>query len=98
MQSDEKDEEGKSKVKGLPDLEDTKKLPLESVAESAFKFAEQAEQAVVNAFKGMEDAMVSFITTGKLNFKEFARSIIADLARMIAKQMLFNMLSINKYT
>ena len=47
----------------------------------------------VNAFQGMEDAMVSFITTGKMNFKEFARSIIADLARMIAKQMLFNMLS-----
>ena len=57
------------------------------------KQGEHLQGVFVNAFQGMEDAMVSFITTGKMNFKEFARSIIADLARMIAKQMLFNMLS-----
>ena len=41
----------------------------------------------------MEDSLVSFVTTGKLKFKEFARSVIADIARMIIKQMMFNMLS-----
>ena len=51
------------------------------------------QDTFINAFKGMEDAMVNFVMTGKLNFKEFARSVIADIARMIAKQMLFNMLS-----
>ena len=82
----EKSEKDKSKTKdGLPDLDDNKKLPLESFAESAFKFAQQAEQAVVGAFKGMEDAMVKFVMTGKLNFKDLANSIIADLTRMLVR-------------
>jgi len=72
------------------------KSPLKSFAESAFKFAEQAEQAVVNAFRGMEDALVKFVTTGKLNFKDFANAIIADLTRMMVRALivkpLFNFL------
>ena len=86
LQSDEKDEQGKPpEDKGLPELTDMKKSPLESFADSAFKFADQAEQAVVGAFKGMEDAMVKFVTTGKLNFSDLARSIIADLTRMLVR-------------
>jgi len=69
---------------GLPPLEGNKS-PLKSFADSAFKFAEQAENAVVNAFKGMEDAMVKFVMTGKLNFKDLANSIIADLTRMLVR-------------
>ena len=78
------DEEGKPK-KGLADLGDSNKSPLKSFAESAFKFADQAEQAVVKAFKGMEDAMVKFVMTGKLNFKDLANSIISDLTRMLVR-------------
>tara|TARA_R100001463_G_scaffold29609_1_gene67303 strand:+ start:10080 stop:12167 length:2088 start_codon:yes stop_codon:yes gene_type:complete len=70
---------------GLPPLQDLTKSPLKSFAESAFKFAEQAENAVVNAFKGMEDAMVKFVMTGKLNFKDLANSIISDLTRMLIR-------------
>tara|TARA_Y100000004_G_scaffold148614_1_gene170186 strand:+ start:4219 stop:6273 length:2055 start_codon:yes stop_codon:yes gene_type:complete len=70
---------------GLPDLEDTSKSPLQSFADSAFKVAEQAEQAFVSAFKGMEDALVKFVMTGKLNFKDLANSIIADLTRMLIR-------------
>ena len=51
------------------------------------------QDTFINAFKGMEDAMVNFVMTGKIKFKEFARSVIADIARMIAKQMMFNILS-----
>jgi len=61
------------------------KSPLKSFAESAFKVAEQAEQAFVNAFKGMEDALVKFVMTGKLNFRDLANSIIADLTRMLIR-------------
>jgi len=78
------DQEGKI-TKGLADLGDSNKSPLKSFAESAFKFADQAENAVVNAFKGMEDALVKFVTTGKLNFSDLARSIIADLTRMFVR-------------
>ena len=49
---------------------------------------EQIGDAVGNAFKGMEDAIVSFVTTGKASFKDFARSIIADMTRIYAKQLL----------
>jgi len=49
----------------------------------------QISQTFINTFKKMEDALVNFVMTGKLNFKEFARSVIADIARMIVKaQML----------
>ena len=34
-----------------------------------------------NAFKGMEEALTSFITTGKADFKSLANSIIADIVR-----------------
>ena len=68
----------------LPPLEGNKS-PLKSFADSAFKFAEQAENAVVGAFKGMEDAMVKFVMTGKLNFSDLANSIIADLTRMLVR-------------
>ncbi len=40
------------------------------------------EQAFTNAFKGMEDALVSFVMTGKLDFKSLATSILQDMARM----------------
>lgn len=38
------------------------------------------------AFKGAEDAFVRFVTTGKFSFKDFANSIIADLARIAAQK------------
>jgi len=34
----------------------------------------------------MEDAVVGFAMTGKLSFKEFANSVIADLMRIAARQ------------
>ncbi len=46
-----------------------------------------ATQTVVSkAFKGMEDALVTFATTGKLDFNGLANSIIADLIRIQIQQ------------
>lgn len=39
-----------------------------------------------DAFKGMEDALVNFITTGKLNFKGMVDSMIADIARLLVEK------------
>jgi lambda family phage tail tape measure protein len=44
--------------------------------------AAQSERLFTNAFKGMEDALVSFVQTGKLDFKSLANSIISDLIRI----------------
>lgn len=43
-------------------------------------------QLFTNAFKGMEDALTSFVTTGKLSFSDLANSIIADMVRIAVQQ------------
>ena len=43
------------------------------------------ENIVVNGFTKMEDALVSFVMTGKLNFRDLANSIISDLTRMFVR-------------
>lgn len=44
--------------------------------------------AVSGAFKGMEDALVSMVRNGKLEFKDLADSIIADLARIVVRSQI----------
>lgn len=45
-----------------------------------------AESTLTNAFRGAEDAMVSFVTTGKASFSDLVSSILADLARLAIRQ------------
>lgn len=77
----------KSPVPGLATLGvgEDKQGPLGKFAASAFNVAKQIEDTFVKAFKGMEDALVNFVTTGKLNFSDLARSIISDLTRMLVR-------------
>ena len=56
--------------------------------EEATNNAAQIESALTGAFKGAEDALVSFITTGKADFKGLVNSILADLTRMAVKQQI----------
>lgn len=58
--------------------------------ESSNVFA-QTESAVTNAFKGMEDALVQFAMTGKLDFKSLANSIISDLIRIQIRASMMQM-------
>ncbi len=48
---------------------------------SAANVAQQSADMFGNAFKGMEDALTSFVMTGKADFKSLANSIIADIVR-----------------
>jgi len=77
--------EGGKKPKGLASLGDDDNSPLKSFATSAFDITKQVEESFVNAFQGMEDALVKFVQTGKLNFRDLANSIIADLTRMLVR-------------
>ena len=65
---------------------------LNYASESINVFA-QTESAVTSAFKGMEDALVNFATTGKLDFKSLANSIIADLIRIQIRASVLQMFS-----
>lgn len=40
------------------------------------------------AFKGLEDALVSLVTNGSANFREFARSVLEATSRMIIQQLI----------
>ncbi len=60
--------------------------PLQKFRKEVDDVTTQLENVVVNAFKGMEDAITDFVMTGKLNFKDFARSVIADITRIAVRQ------------
>jgi len=55
---------------------------LRNYADESANIFKQVESAVSGAFRGMEDALVTFVTTGKLDFKSLVDSIIADLVRI----------------
>ena len=54
--------------------------------EDAGNTTKQLDQLFTNTFNGFADTLANSIMTGKFAFKDFARSVIADIARMIAKQ------------
>lgn len=58
---------------------------IENAAEESRNFASMTNQAVSGAFNSMGDALGNFVTTGKLDFKSLASSIISDMAKIAAK-------------
>lgn len=55
--------------------------------------AKQSESLVTKSFKGMEDALVNFVKTGKLDFASLTDSIISGLIRMQIQQSITQPLS-----
>lgn len=54
--------------------------------DSAKNVAAQSKSLFTNAFSSMEDAIVNFAMTGKLSFADFAKSVLADMARIAVRQ------------
>lgn len=48
--------------------------------------AANAKMVFTNTFRSMEDALVNFVMTGKLDFKSLADSIISDMVRINIRQ------------
>jgi lambda family phage tail tape measure protein len=61
--------------------------------DSASNIAGQTKTLFGNAFSSMEDAVVNFAMTGKLSFSDFAKSILADMARIATRQASSTLLS-----
>ncbi|ELP1305181.1 phage tail tape measure protein [Pseudomonas aeruginosa] len=53
--------------------------------ESARDVAGQTKNLFTSVFSSMEDAVAAFATTGKLSFSDFAKSILADMARIATR-------------
>mgnify|MGYP000008092908 CR=1 FL=1 len=60
----------------------------QSYAEQAGNAAKNIETVFTSAFKGMEDGLVQFAMTGKMNFTDFANSLISDIMRIYIRMML----------
>jgi len=61
--------------------------------DEAGNIAKQTEDAFTSAFNGMEDALVNFVKTGKLDFKSLADSIISNLIRIAVQQSITKQLA-----
>lgn len=62
------------------------KQAFKTYLEDIGNMAKQSQELFTKAFKGMEDALVNFVMTGKLDFKSLANSIISDMARIAIRQ------------
>ena len=67
---------------------------LREVFDEAMNVAEAVGKVGVDAVNDLGDAFADFVTTGKANFRDFANSVIRDLARIFAKKALFQGLSL----
>ena len=62
-----------------------------SYEKSIKSVAEQIADVMKNAFESMTDALAEFVMTGKMNFADFARSVIADLTKMFIRAQMLSM-------
>jgi lambda family phage tail tape measure protein len=77
---------GDRALRASRDWQDGVTRGLRDYAAEATDAASHAEQVMGNAFQGMEDALVQFVQTGKLDFRSLVDSIMADLTRMAIRE------------
>jgi tape measure domain-containing protein len=58
------------------------------VAQDLGDAAKNIETVIKNTFSSAEDAIVKFVTTGKVDIKELVNSVIEDLVRLVTKQLI----------
>ncbi len=61
---------------------------LNEISKTITDLATQTETTLVNAFNSAEDALVDFVTTGKVDFRAMVSSMLADLTRLIARMLI----------
>lgn len=61
--------------------------------QTASNYAQQMGDTVGTVIGGFEDAWVKFTTTGKLSFSDLTKSVLADLARIAARQAIMGIVN-----
>ncbi|CAE6879950.1 phage tail tape measure protein [Paraburkholderia domus] len=69
------------------------KRAIADYADAASNVAASTASTFQDAFKGMEDAFATFVTTGKISFSSLATSVISDIARMQARAAISGLFS-----
>lgn len=59
---------------------------LGSLSDDTNNLAKSMEDVTVRSFNSMQDAVTEFAKTGKLNFRDFASSVVSDMIRIAAQQ------------
>lgn len=67
---------------------------LRNYSDNAKNVYAQTDRLVSRSMQNIEDALVRFVTTGKLSFTDLANSIVSDITRIIVKQMISNSLGV----
>ncbi len=62
------------------------------VVKASGELAQNLGASLGNAFTGLGDQLAEFVTTGKMQFGEFARSVLNDLARIFIQFAMFQTL------
>jgi len=78
--------EGTDKVKTFAE---NFKTAFQSISNSALDLGTNLGASLGNAFAGLGDQLAEFVTTGKANFAELTRSVLADLAKIFARAAIF---------
>ena len=89
--TDELDEDLKEVKKNIDGLSEAIKgfqSGFKTAMDEAIKITDDFEKLGKKAFDGFADSLTDAIMTGKANFKDFARSLLADLLRIIIRQKL----------
>ncbi len=66
---------------------------LAGYAKEAKDVAAQIGSSLVSAFRGAEDALVTFVTTGRFDFAALANSILADITRIALRSAILGPLA-----
>ncbi|MEO0385042.1 MAG: phage tail tape measure C-terminal domain-containing protein [Pseudomonadota bacterium] len=83
---DQLEKERLSRLAAATDAQSGAIRALEAIHAEATDAASQVEQMLTGAFSSAEDALVGFVTTGKVEFSDLVNSILADMARMAIRQ------------
>lgn len=65
---------------------------MQDFGESAGSIYDQMRSISNNALSDMSGMLANFVATGKLNFADFAQSIVKEITKMIFQMMIFNAL------